>query len=335
MTPIPALLALHFGLAHAQDAVKMEIVRKGQVGTASPRLVLLPQVDARDLAVAVRCGSAPERRRDGPAQPGQRVELELLPVETKAGSVSCTGRLRLAAADGTEGELPLSFQVQMLPALTLHVDRSTLDLGAQRLVVSGDRPLASAEVDVVGPGGEPIGGGRGTGSGAVPVTWTGRGEVVRITVKGFDADGFWSAVELFPWSYAVPHEDLVFATNEAAVLPAEAPKLVAAAREIDKVKARYGAVAKVNLYIAGYTDTVGDAAANQALSERRAQSIAAWFRANGFTGEIWYQGMGERGLAVATPDGTDEPRNRRAAYIVAAEAPPAGDALGARWARLP
>ena len=54
-----------------------------------------------------------QRRSRGPAQPGQRVEIELLPVETKAGSVSCTGRLRLAAADGTEGELPLSFQVQV------------------------------------------------------------------------------------------------------------------------------------------------------------------------------------------------------------------------------
>ena len=80
--------------------------------------------------------------------------------------------------------------------------------------------------------------------------------------------------------------------------------------------------AKINLYVGGYTDTVGDKTMNLALSDQRATAIAIWFKDKGFPGEIYAQGFGERGLAVQTPDEVDEARNRRAVYILAAEAPP-------------
>ena len=91
----------------------------------------------------------------------------------------------------------------------------------------------------------------------------------------------------------------------------------------------------IKLYLAGYTDTVGDGGGNQALSERRARSIAAWFRNRGFSGEIAFQGFGERGQAVQTGEGVDEARNRRAVYILAASPPPTSPGLpGSNWSRL-
>ena len=82
-------------------------------------------------------------------------------------------------------------------------------------------------------------------------------------------------------------------------------------------------------------DTVGDAASNQGLSERRARAIAAWFRQRGFRGAVWYQGFGEGVLAVGTPDETDEPANRRAIYVLAADKPPVSDVLPRQaWKRL-
>ena len=84
---------------------------------------------------------------------------------------------------------------------------------------------------------------------------------------------------------------------------------------------KFKKIAKVNLYVAGYTDSVGDASSNQTLSERRAKEIAKWFRSSGFKGNIFYQGFGEKGQAVPTADNVDEVRNRRSLYIVAAEKP--------------
>jgi outer membrane protein OmpA-like peptidoglycan-associated protein len=128
---------------------------------------------------------------------------------------------------------------------------------------------------------------------------------------------------------------VVFDTGMAEIAPAESGKLRAAMVEIEKIRAKYGAHATVKLYVGGYTDRVGSSEANLALSARRAEAIGAWFRSAGFAAPIYHQGFGERGQAVHTPDEVDEPRNRRAAYIVAAEPPPLSDQLPARdWAPL-
>ena len=66
---------------------------------------------------------------------------------------------------------------------------------------------------------------------------------------------------------------------------------------------------------------VGDAGSNEKLSLDRARSIAGWFKKAGFPGDIYYAGMGERGLAVATGDNVDEAKNRRAVYTLAATSP--------------
>ncbi|HCH63856.1 MAG TPA: OmpA family protein, partial [Deltaproteobacteria bacterium] len=85
----------------------------------------------------------------------------------------------------------------------------------------------------------------------------------------------------------------------------------------------------------GYTDTVGPADGNIALSRARAKAIASWFAQNGFTYPIYFQGFGEQGLAVPTPDNTNEAANRRAAYIVAAEVPPTSRAIPSQtWKAL-
>ena len=83
----------------------------------------------------------------------------------------------------------------------------------------------------------------------------------------------------------------------------------------------------MKLYIAGCTDTVGDASYNRDLSRRRAKSIAGWLRANGYDMPIYYYGFGEGLPAVRTGDGVDEPANRRALYLVGANPPPAGSGI--------
>ena len=106
--------------------------------------------------------------------------------------------------------------------------------------------------------------------------------------------------------------------------------------EIQKIVDKYADIATVNLYIAGYTDTVGNPSANLSLSTARAKSIALWFKASGFQGSIYYQGFGESVLAVPTADGVDQAENRRALYLVAADTPAvSSDLPKTNWKRLP
>jgi outer membrane protein OmpA-like peptidoglycan-associated protein len=127
----------------------------------------------------------------------------------------------------------------------------------------------------------------------------------------------------------------VFETNSDVIREGEVPKLETAWSEVVHAIDLYGEVIEIQLFVAGYTDTVGDAASNLALSRRRARSIAAWFRSKGFPGAIHYQGFGESVLAVGTPDGTDEARNRRAVYVLAAQVPPVSEELPKQaWTRL-
>jgi outer membrane protein OmpA-like peptidoglycan-associated protein len=140
---------------------------------------------------------------------------------------------------------------------------------------------------------------------------------------------------LSPWAYAVPHEDVVFGSGAHAIVADEVPKLERCWSDVQAVIAKYGDVVKIQLYVAGYTDTVGATGSNQQLSERRARAIAEWFRGRGFSGDIHYQGFGEGALAVPTGDEVDEGANRRALYVLAAEAPaPSAEMPAQRWTTL-
>lgn len=66
------------------------------------------------------------------------------------------------------------------------------------------------------------------------------------------------------------------------------------------------------IVVSGYTDTQGGAAANNALSAKRADVVAAALRIRGIARDaIKAQGYGEEFLDVRTADGVAEPKNRR------------------------
>ncbi len=103
---------------------------------------------------------------------------------------------------------------------------------------------------------------------------------------------------------------ITFATGSSAIRPEEARKLARiAALMRDLIDENPGEV----FLIEGHTDAVGGAAANLALSDRRAESIAlALTEIFGVPAEnMIVQGYGERYLKVQTPDA--EPLNRRVA----------------------
>lgn len=321
----------------SENAVQIQVIRKGQAGQSKPGLVLIPNKQAEDLTANVACGGA-SAQRSGGAEAGERIVLELA---VNPGTWDCTGHLSATFTDGTSGEMPLSFEVQMLAPLMVTVPRDRIDLDQHELNVILDRPASKVEVVAYGLDGTELGRGTAPADGVaagtpIPVQWqSSPGEVLRLEVTGTDADGFWSKIELFPWYYSIPHTDVVFENNSAVIRPSETGKLEDAMKQVEEVVAKYGNHAVINLYVGGYTDRVGSLMSNLILSTKRAEAIARWFKQAGFAGPIYYQGFGEKGNAVKTPDETPEPRNRRAVYIVAAEPPPVSEAIpGSDWKKL-
>jgi outer membrane protein OmpA-like peptidoglycan-associated protein len=73
----------------------------------------------------------------------------------------------------------------------------------------------------------------------------------------------------------------------------------------------------VQITVTGHTDTVGTAAYNQGLSERRAAAVKQALVGDGVAdGEITTVGVGKTGLLVPTADGVREPQNRRAEIVM-------------------
>jgi OOP family OmpA-OmpF porin len=75
-------------------------------------------------------------------------------------------------------------------------------------------------------------------------------------------------------------------------------------------------LAQCPIEITGYTDTSGSADYNFALSNRRAQAVAAYLRRRGVNSEIRTLGYGETRLLVETSNGVKEPQNRRADILI-------------------
>ncbi|HZT50888.1 MAG TPA: OmpA family protein, partial [Stellaceae bacterium] len=100
-----------------------------------------------------------------------------------------------------------------------------------------------------------------------------------------------------------------FAFDSARVTPEAAATIRQAAQHATRGNL-------VRLTVTGHTDTVGSAAYNQRLSERRARAVERALIADGIPrGDIVARGVGKRDLAVATADGVREPKNRRAVIV--------------------
>lgn len=312
-------LALLSSTALAADAVTMEAVRHVAHGFDHPSVTFHSHTTGT-ITAALTCSGMSFREAKS-VSPGDDLVLTLR--DLPKGTHACKGSLTLRGDDGTEGSMPLSIEVGVHPAPTLSVNEAEIDLSAHKLTLRSDRYLNSVALQVYGPNNKAIGSGsaQADGRNVVDMEWYSDGEIVKIEIIGTDVHGIKGKLDLLPWSYNIPHEDLIFATNKHDIEPSEVSKLEAAWAELQQVVAKYGEVVEVQLYVAGYTDTAGPIDANQALSDRRARSIAQWFRQRGFKGPIWSQGLGESAPAVATGDGVDEARNRRALYILAAKPP--------------
>lgn len=339
-----ALAALLVGVAApaAASAVQIKLLTRVAEGQR-PRIQLVVGEPVERLEVSLaRDDGRNVSARFGALAPGATREV-VLPGDP--GKHRWEGRLSITQRGTTRDDV-LSFESQVLGPLRVEVDKSRVDLAARTLPLRMTRPAGKVEVKVYGATARaPLAEEELDFTGRPPgewlaVTWPalpGGEPAARIDLKVFDADGFYVGLSAVPWSVHIPHEEVNFATDSATITAAEEPKLARSLELIAEALARHRELGPIKLFIAGHTDTQGSAAYNVKLSQRRAQAIAAWFRRRGLRIPIAFEGFGEHAPLVATPDETDEPRNRRVDYILAVEEPALRAAGGFRpaWKRIP
>jgi hypothetical protein len=115
-----------------------------------------------------------------------------------------------------------------------------------------------------------------------------------------------------------PGQFVVFFPTDVATLSPDA------ARVVDEAAAAYQETGVAEITVTGHTDTVGSAAYNLELSERRAEVVADELIRRGVPAtDIVTVGRGEEDLLIPTADGVNEPRNRRVEIVVPQPPPPA------------
>lgn len=320
------LLALSFALpAFGQGSLLSYKLKPAvQKGKGYPQIYLEAHSDFRKVDVVCDRAGTEVTMSAGKTSAGKTLTFDLKQPEGEF-RYSCEARGYYGSADDEYFDLPMNFSAFLGGGLSITIPRETIDRDGQVLIATSDRVVTKADVKVFSPDGlvhegvvemddnEP--------GDELWIDWEGPEEVLRLDITVHDKWGFYAFEQIFPWSLEIPHDDVHFDTGSHAINESEMPKVVKAYKDIDTVVQRYSKYVEVRLFVAGYTDTVGDRASNQGLSERRARSIAQALRERGFKGKIFYQGFGENGLKIATDDGTDEILNRRAVYLLASKAP--------------
>ncbi len=323
--------------AGAWMSIEQDVLEPGQKVV----LVLVPDGDLWRLEIeVVRDDGRTQRFEAGKTPAGQRLTFSWKQEE---GEHDYAVQALLVDPEGFKETVEDSYSVVVAGPFEASLPADRVDLEARTFEIVSNRPVSTVQIEILDE--ELVTVGKET----VRVTDSVKGQpttvqwsevetehaIFRIGVRAYDRWQFWADNEIIPWSLAIPHEEVNFATNQYDITDDEAPKLDRAYEEIVAAVAKYGEFVQCKLFIAGYTDTVGDPGSNQTLSNNRARSIARYFQGKGFEFPVFYQGFGESVLAVPTGDSVDEPANRRALYILAAEQPPRStDVPRGNWTRL-
>lgn len=319
------------------DLLGLQVRNRVELGKERPAVLVTPKRGVKSIELGVKPlrGGLEQSASGGAIPVGSTTALEF---DQGEGTTEWMAELYGKWSDGGEFSFNFKFEATALAPLLIDLEKKDVDVARSHLTMRLSRPADRLEYVVIGDGGRELDRGERAvgGKHTVDLEWrAGSGMIEVIRVKAWDEAGFWAGVEITPFEVYIPHDEVEFEFGRDDIRPKEEPKLVSTLSQLQEALAKHGKEIEIQLYIAGYTDTVGSRSANLELSERRARSIASWFRKRGVSAPIYYQGFGEDVLAVPTPDETREARNRRAIYVLSAGPPGSSDVIPrGDWKRL-
>lgn len=328
---LAVVLGVFFGAspAFAEAGFEYRVDKKVQTDAGFPTLVLRASgaIKSGTVAVKGRDGKTAQHKL-GAMKSG---DTKKIPIKQPPGTHHFEIKVKATGLDGEAIEDVFEVETTSVAPLKLSVDPKKADLGAGKIRVGTNRPLDHVKVEIfdsknqlLHEGTRQLGGQKGE----FEVDWPVHEDVTGVRLTAYDVDGFWQSVLLEPFWVEIPHKEIIFEYGKATWDASQEPKLEATLRTIQDAMAKYKDKGlQMQLYIAGYTDTVGSQADNLKLSGARARAIGSWFRKKGLKIPLYYQGFGESVLAVKTADETKEPLNRRVIYVLGNSRPPISETL--------
>lgn len=242
---------------------------------------------------------------------------------------------------GLPGSLAMEFEVPVVKPLDFTLVPGSYDVEGARLVLELTAPAGHVELLVRGDKGEILAdtavafAGEPAGTSLV-VSWAqAAGHVLTIDLKVFSEEGAWIGRQYIPWRVDYTVAGIHFATGSAVIPEGDLPLISAFYDQIAETATRVSKWVAVELYIGGFTDTVGPGEDNLKLSDTRAESLARYFMMRGLKVPVHVYGFGENGQVVKTDDNTNEAANRRAQCVLSVGPPPTSETLPpASWRRI-
>jgi len=347
--PSPSIVSLLFialavigfaAPARAGNANDLGIEFKTAVqGTASPAIVIKNKRDIKTVEFVLT--DANNKRQTVRAANLGAGSVRNVSFKHGAGTLAYKADVNVVWGDGEKDTFTLAFDATRVGKLAMDIKSEDVDIDARTLRARVNNPASSIELTVVGESGNELWSGREAFDPPAPsgtnlaLTWDEPSEkILYLQLKIYDVAGYWVGMKITPFSIEIPHDELVFDLGSAAVRADQSAKLEVTLGHVNDALAKHGTLLQLKLFIAGFTDTVGDNASNRALSFARAHSIASWFRKRGLKIPIYYAGFGEEVLAKQTPDETEEEANRRAVYILSSHTPVGKDVPRNDWKGL-
>lgn len=309
------------------------------VGTAAPAIVIKNKRDVRTIEFVLTDAAGKRQTvRAGNLGSGS---VKTVPFKHGSGTSAYKAEVKVVWGDGEQDTFNLDFETTRVGKLMMDIKSEDVDIDARTLKARVNNPASSIELAVVGESGNELWSGReafdppAAAGTDLSLSWDEPGEkILYMQLKIYDIAGYWVGMKITPFSIEIPHDELVFDFGSAAVRADQGAKLEVTMGHVQEALAKHGTLLQLRLFIAGFTDTVGDRASNRALSMARAHSIAGWFRKHGLKIPIFYTGFGEEVLAKQTPDETEEQANRRAIYILSSHTPVGKDVPRNDWKPL-
>jgi len=323
---------------HAEVDIGFGFQEMIEYGRQKPQITFTPSAPVQLLKVTLHKGDATQSHTLKGLKAGV---ARALPLAVDKGVHTFKATFEWTAKGHKMGPAGAEFTIRVGRSPRIAIAEKDVDQEGRKLTLRLSEPAGKVELEVLGDDGVAIQARSFEFKGEEPGTplvlsWEQKAEQVvgRFVMKCYDVAGFWSGLESVQF-VNIPHEDIVFETAKWDIRKDEERKLILPLGKIQEELKKVQGVLAVSLYIGGYTDTVGSAADNKELSEKRARAIAAWFRKRGIAAKILYQGFGESVLFKPTPDNTDEQLNRRASYVLSTTTPPSSRGFPARhWKSL-
>ncbi|PIE15946.1 MAG: hypothetical protein CSA66_07980 [Proteobacteria bacterium] len=338
LRPLVALiaLALFTPAALADLSIDFKTVVKGR---DKPALMVTPAKNAKKITIVLVDEQGKKQRLKRTNLRANKTKR--FQFRQGAGQSKYKASIEVAWADGTKGMFAVDFTAVRVGELKILISKETVDLDGRTLSFKATNPAKRVELTLIGESGDVLEevsdefDDPNPSDTPIALSWSEHDEkILRMDLRVTDVAGFYTGMHITPFTIEIPHDEVEFAFGKANIRPEEETKLHTTMGHIKQALAKHGTLLTLRLYVAGYTDTVGSKGSNRELSNRRARSIAQWFRANGLKIPIYYCGFGEESLAVETPDETEEPKNRRALYILSSHTPSGADVPGPDWKRL-